>query len=367
MKIKIQEKMKILKYRSASLILASFFLSAVLNGQAELKKEYHEEFRVTPSMVLDLSNRYGNIDIQTSESDRVIIDVRVTLRYPNREKAERLLSYIEVEFSEDPDRISARTVISSRFSFSGWSGESRRFRIDYNVKMPEDMDLELVNRYGNTILDDLSGHAALDIKYGNLTAGNLSRGNEKPLNSIIMAYGNGSVEKAGWLDAVFRYCSNFTITHSQALLIDSIYSKIQLGTVSSLVGDLKYDNLKINKINNLVFNSGYTTTNIGTLTGKLDFDVAYGSFSIDRVPAEFESINLKARYTGVRLGIDDAASYRLNGTASYGGLKFRENNYRNIKRIVENTSTTVEGIMGSEESPSSWVRINTSYGTVKLF
>ncbi len=359
--------MKTLKYRSASLFLASVLLTALLNGQTELKKEYHEEFMVTPSMVLDLSNRYGDIDIQTSETGRVIIDVRVTLRYPNREKAEMLLSYIDVEFSEDSDRISARTVISSKFSFSGWNSESRRFRIDYKVKMPENMNLELVNRYGNTILDDLSGHAALDIKYGNLTAGNLSRGNEKPLNSIIMAYGNGSVEEAGWLDAAFRYCSNFTISLSQALLIDSKYSKIQLGTVSSLVGDLKYDNLKINTINNLVLNSGYTTINIGTITRKLEFDVSYGSISIDRVPAEFESIDLKTRYTGVKIGIDDAASYRLNGSASYGELKFRENNYRNIKRIVENNSTNVEGIMGNEESPESRVKINAAYGTIRLY
>jgi hypothetical protein len=363
----MREKMKTLKFKSASLLLASVILSAALNGQTELKKEYHREFTVTPSMVLDLSNKYGDIDIQTSETGRVIIDVRVTLRYPNREKAERLFSYIDVEFSEDPDRISARTVISSKFSYSGWSSDSRRFRIDYNVKMPEDMDLTLVNRYGNTILDDLSGHAALDIKYGNLTAGKLLRENEKPLNSIILAYGNGSVEQAGWLDAVFRYCSNFRISKSQALLIDSRYSKIQLGTVSSLVGDLKYDNLRIDKINNLVLNSGYTVTNIGTLTRKLEFDVSYGSCSIERVPAEFESIDLKSRYTSVSIGIDDDANYRLNGTASYGGLKFRESKYRNVMRKAEGSSTTVDGIIGNEESPASRVKIDAAYGSVKLF
>ena len=91
-------------------------------------------------------------------------------------------------------------------SFNGWSDDSRRFTIDYDVKMPVWMDLSLVNKYGNTDLDDLYGLVDLDIKYGNLTASKLTRGNEKPLNTLNLAYGKGSIDDAGWLDATVRYC-----------------------------------------------------------------------------------------------------------------------------------------------------------------
>lgn len=366
MKTKTQIRMKKSVYKSGILLLTAIILSTGLNAQQELTKEYNKEYNVTPSMTLDLSNRYGDIDIRTSETDRVVIDVKVTLKYPNREKAERLLSYIEVRFKEEPDRISVQTVFDDKFSFSGWSGDSRRFRIDYNITMPEEMDLDLKNRYGNTFLDDLTGSVSLDIKYGNLTAARLIRDNEKPLNNIRLEYGKGSVEEAGWIDLFLRYCSNFSITESQAMLVDSRYSKIQVGTTSSLVANLKYDNLRIDNINNLVLESGYTEINIGTLTKKLVFDVAYGSLTVDRVLAGFESIELDSRYTGIRLGIDESASYTLSGKVSYGGLKFDEDNYRNIKRIVENTSTTIEGIIGKEESPTAFVRVDASYGTVRL-
>jgi hypothetical protein len=207
----------------------------------------------------------------------------------------------------------------------------------------------------------------LDIKYGNLTAAKLTRGNEKPLSTLSLAYGKGSINEAGWLDATIRYCGNFTITKSQALLLNSRYSKVQLGSTSSVVGETKYDNLRIDNINNLVLDAGYTDINIGILAKKLDFTVAYGSFSVDRVPAGFESIEVDSRYTGVTLGIDESASFRLDGKVSYGGLKFNEENYRNTKRIVENTSTVIEGIVGKEEKPSSTVKITASYGSVKLF
>ena len=229
------------------------------------------------------------------------------------------------------------------------------------------MDLDLANRYGNTKLDDLDGRVALDIKYGNLTASKLSRGNEKPLSTLILAYGKGSIDKAGWLDATFRYCGSFLIPESQALLLDSKYSKVQLGTISSVVGEIKYDNLRIDNIKNLVLDASYTDINIGTLSNKLVLDVANGSFNIDRVPEGFESIGLDARYTGVKLGIEGSASYKLDGKVSYGGLKFNEDHYRSIKRIVENTSTTVEGIVGEDESPSATVKVDASYGTIKLY
>lgn len=353
-------------YKTGILLLTALMLSAGINAQNELTKEYHKEYNVTPSMTLDLDNRYGDIDVQTTGTGQVVIDVKVTLRYPNKDRAEKLISYIEVEFSETPDRISAKTVFDDNFRFSGWSGDSKRFRIDYNVRMPEEMNLELSNRYGNTVLDDLAGHVALDIKYGDLTASGLLRGNEKPLNSISLAYGKGSVEKAEWLDMVLRYCGSFSITESRALLLDSRYSKVQIGTTSSLVADIKYDNLKIDNINNLVIESGYTDITIGTLAKKLVFDVAYGSFTVERIPSGFESIEMESRYTGVRLGIDESANYKLKGEVSYGGLKFDEDNYRNIKRIVENTSTTVEGIIGTEESPTAFVNIDASYGTIRL-
>jgi len=366
MKIKTYIRMKKSAYKSGFVLLAAILLSTGISAQQELTKEYHKEYTVTPSMTLDLSNRYGDIDIRTSETDRIVIDVKVTLKYPNREKAERLLSYIDIRFTEDPDRISAKTVFDDKFSFSGWSGESRRFRIDYTVNMPEEMNLALTNRYGNTLLDDLTGRLSVDIKYGNLNASRLSRNNEKPLNRVRLEYGKGSIEEAGWLDLYLRYCSNFSIQNSQALLTDSRYSKVQLGTTSSLVADLKYDNLRIDEINNLVLESQYTEINIGTLSKKLVFDVAYGSLSVDRVTEGFESIELEARYTGVRLGIDESASYSLSGKVSYGGLKYNEDNYRNIKRIVENTSTTIEGIVGKEESPTAFVRVDASYGTIRL-
>jgi hypothetical protein len=355
-------------YKPGILFLAGLLLLASgVSAQTEVSKDFHKEYTAKKGMTLDLNNRYGNIVTETSQSDQVVIDVKVTVRYPNSERAEKLLSYIDVQFSESPDRISAETVIDEKFSFTGWSGELRKFTINYNVRMPEWMDLTLKNKYGNTELDDLTGLVDLSIKYGNLTASKLTRGNEKPFSKLDLAYGKGSIEEAGWMDLVIRYCGNLTIDKSQALLLDSKYSKLIFGTVSSIVAETKYDNMRIEDINNLIMDTGYEDINIGTITKKFKFDGSYSSLNVERVPEGFESVEINSRYTGVRIGIDESASYNLEGKVSYGGLKFDEDNFKYKRRIIQNNSTEVSGTIGKDESPSSNVTVTASYGTIKLY
>jgi len=347
------------------ILLTAILLSFTLTAQ-EVSKDFHKEYKADKNTMLDLSNRYGDIIITSWDKDQVVIDVKITVRHPDKERAEKYLSMINVEFSEEPNHISAKTVIEDNFNFSGW-GNSREFKINYTVHMPYVTGLNLMNRYGNTDIDELRGLVSIDVKYGGIEVDKLARGNEKPINRIAVAYGKGSIDEAGWLELYVRYSNPVTVNKSQALLVDSRYSKLNFGETSSVVSDAKYDTYNITRINNLVLMSGYTTVNISTLAKKLNYEGSYGSMTIDQVPAGFESMEVDVRYSGVRLGIAESASYQIDAKASYGGIKFNEESFKFRKRIVENNSTELSGTIGSNESPASSVKISTSYGTVKLY
>jgi len=358
--------MKKSTYKSEILLLITFLLVSFTISAEEVTKEFHQKYTAGANTTLDVSNRYGDVVIESWNNKEIVIDVKVTVDYPSRDRAEKLLSYIDVKFSEGNNLVSAKTVIDDKFNFSGW-GNSKRFSIDYNIKMPVEAALELVNKYGNTDIDELHGLVNLNIRYGNLTAGKFTRGNVKPLSKVNIAYGKGSIDETGWLDLYIRYCGNMNIGKSQALLLDSKYSKLALGDASSLVGESRYDNIRIESINNLVLENGYTEVNIGTLTKKLDYNGSYGSFSVDRIPVGFESLDVETRYMGVKLGIAEAASYSLDAKVSYGGLRYNEDNFINRNRIVENNSTQVSGYVGKDESASSTVKVSSSYGSVRLY
>jgi hypothetical protein len=358
--------MKKSNYKSSGLIILSLLFGfCTLSGQ-ELTKEFHKEYTAGANTTLEISNRYGDVVIESWDKNQVVIDVKVTIEMPNRDKAEKLLGYIDVNFSEGDNLISAKTVIDDNFNFTGWGSDSRKFSIDYTVKMPVETALTLSNKYGNTDIDELHGLTNLDIKYGNLTAGKLTRGNVKPLNKLSLAYGKGTITEAGWIDANIRYSGRFEISKSQAILLDSKYSKLSLGETSSMVGASKYDNIRLESINNMVVEDGYSEINIGTLKKKLNFSGSYGSLTVENIPAGFESIDVKTRYMGVKLGIDESSSYRLDAKVTYGGLKYNQDNFRSQRLNIENNSKEISGVVGKTESPSASVNVVASYGTVKL-
>ena len=367
MKIKIIRKMKKQIYKSGLLLLSSIFLTSAALTAQEVTKEFHKEYTAGAGTTLDISNRYGDVVVETTDQNQITIDVKVIVELPNRERAEKLLSYIDVQFSENGDLIKAKTTIDDKFNFNGWGGGSKTFSIDYKVKMPARINFTLANRYGDSDLEEITGLVNLDIKYGNLMADNLARGNEKPYNSLSLAYGKAEIESAGWLDAQVRYSGSFILQKGQALLLDSKYSKIEIEEISSIVCESKYDKLNIEKVNNLVLDAGYADINVGELTKKLKFDGGYGSLTVDKIPAGFESIESNSRYIGVKLGIENDANYQLDAKLSYGDLRFDEDNYQNQRRIVENNSTETSGIIGKGASPSSKVKVTASYGSVRLY
>jgi hypothetical protein len=358
--------MKKLFYKSGLLSFLALVLLATTVAAQEVTKEYHKEYKADAKTTLDISNKYGDVIITGWNNNQVVIDVKVTVDVPGQDRAQKLLDMIDVKFTEGTDLITAKTVIDNKFNFSIWSGQ-KKFSIDYTVKMPYVTNLDLANRYGNSDIDELRGLVNLNIKYGNINVGKLTRGNEDPINKISLEYGKGTFEETGWLDMYVRYSGAVTIDNSQALLIDSKYSKLRIGETSSVVGEAKYDSYGIDKINNLVLSSGYTTVNVGSLAKKLEFEGSYGSLTVEDIPTSFESVDVDVRYTGVRLGIAESASYKLDGESSYGGIKFDEDKFNYQKRIVENNSSEMTGVVGKEKSPSATVKISTSYGTVKLY
>lgn len=366
MKNKILTKMKRSVYKTGALLTFTLLLLAFTASGQEVTKEFHKEYSPGPSTALNIENKYGDVVVHTWDKQAVVIHVKMLVEMPSRQRAEEYLSYIDVQFSDTEELISAETEIDSRFRFTGWGSGSRRFRIDYTVNMPYQMDLTLVNRYGDVDLEELRGIVDLDIRYGNLTAFKLTRGNEKPLNKLNLAYGKARIDEAGWLDIISRYSGGLEVSRSQALLIDTRYSKLNIDETSSVVAESKYDNIRIRVINNLVINTGYTDLGIGTLTKKLKIETGYGSVNVDNIPDGFEAVEVESRYTGVRLGINNSASYKLDAKVSYGGLRFNEENFQHQKRIVQNNMNETSGIVGTESSPSATVTVNASYGSIRL-
>jgi hypothetical protein len=349
-----------------TLFAALLFTVALSASAEEVKKEFHRELVPGDNSTLTVINKFGSVVTETWDKNSVVVDVTVRVEHPSSDRARKLLEMIKVEFTEEGGNLKAETVFSDDFSSISWRGSDNKFSVNYNIKMPAHVNFDVTNKYGNTVIDELSGHANVNVKYGDLTVDKLTRDNVKPLNTIIIAYGKATVYELGWAEINLRYVGMFSVEKATALLVDSKYSKVSVSEVSSLVADSKYDGYSVGTANNIVVMGGYTDMKFERVNKKLDVETKYGNLSVNYVPAGFDKLSVDAGYCAVKLGIDPSACYRLNASSSYGNIKLDDSLFSADRRIIGNTSTEMAGKVGKCSSPSSEVTIDTSYGSVRL-
>ncbi len=329
----------------------------------EFTKIIKEEFTANNSTELSLNNKFGDIEVNNWDKDLISIEVEISVDISDEDKANRILSYVDINFSETGNNIYVETVFDSKLEKGSWNN-NYDLDIQYKVYIPEYISLSVENKYGDTFINNLAGKLYCDIKYGKLKVNELSRGDDKPLNEINIAYGSGYIEKVDWLKSSIKY-STFEIEEGQAIILVSKYSKFYLDEVSSLVSESKYDQYELGELNNFVVSAGYSNFKIDEINKKFQIESKYTQVKVESIPSGFEKISIENAYGGYKLGIDANASYHLDGEADYSKIYYPENDSK-INRIVENNEMNVSGLIGGDTNTKSVVDIETRYGNVKL-
>jgi len=320
---------------------------------------------VTPNTRLEVMNKYGNVDLVNRDDNVMTISVVVKVNVRDQERAEELLKMININISQTGDQISAVTDIKEDFGryFRGFNSDNG-LEINYKIAMPKTVPVNLSNKYGNVFIDELESTSIIDVRYGKLTANKLLHDSKQPLTKVYLSYSNGSIQETKWIELDIKY-SKISITECKALAILSKYSKLNVTNASSIVSESKYDTYEIGNLNNFVTTAAYGHFSINSLSGKLQVDTKYTDVIIDRIPPNFEGIKINNSYGSFKLGIDQGASYKINGYSKYCNITYPEGNAR-VNRFNENNEMKVEGIIGNSQNAKAEVSVTSNYGNIRL-
>jgi len=341
-----------MKTRNFSSLFVLLILFSFQTQAEKTTKRIYKSFPVSQVTKLELSNKYGNIQIDDSRKDSVVINVEIWVDGTGS-RAQKLLDNIDVEISSSGGTVSASTEFRNSFN-----NINQEFSIDYHVSVPADRDLTVAQKYGNVSMNNLTGKGNFDINYGEFRAQNLL----SPALTLDMAYSKASIESTKNFDLTIKY-SKLSLSKGENMNIDSKYSGLNLGDFGEVVLDSKYDDIKFKTINNLKVNSMYTGYKIDRILSGLTLTNGYGEFRVSTIPASFKSIKVSSRYAGIKLGIESGASYKLDGSVRYCDLKHPEGRFNRSK---EDNSYEVHGNVGNSDSPKATVSIESSYGNVSL-
>ena len=358
--------MKAPKFKSTLMLIIVNVLvfTAAFAGTEEYSKNLHKEYDANANTLLFIQNKFGDIDINNWDKNQVSIDVTITVDHTNEAKAKEMLDYINVSFNQSGDRIEAITTIDDKFNrVNNFSFDKKEFSIDYKVYIPKNIKLNAENKYGSLFINEITGESVISVKYGNLKINKILRENVKPLSEVNLAYSNGTITECEWLNVNLKY-SKLQIDKSKAIIAITKYSKLYVDNASSIVCESKYDEYRIGKITNFVATTAYTNFEFDQVSKKLDIDNRYGGVSVGFVPKDFELIEIENEYGDIEIKIEPGASYNINAYAKYADIDYPSN--ARVSKIKENTSLSVEGLIGSDSNTKSVVKVQTKYGDVEL-
>jgi len=339
-------KLKSLLLSLLLIVTVSFSLSA-----QEARKEYSENFDVDKGVTLNTDTKYSDVELITWDKSEVDILAVVEVKAPSQNRAEEALRKVDIQIGKSGTNISVVTEMEK-----GWS-KNVKTSIKITIKAPAWLKLDLESSYGDLFIQEASELVQIDMRYGNLKAGTLSRGEVKPFSTIDMAYSDAVIDEAGWIDLELAY-SDMEINVSDMLFVESKYSKLlgekaggivsegaydkyYLDEVDSFIGELKYSGIKFDRLNKVLeLNSGYTGVKIGTLSkdfSKVDAELAYGNLSV---------------------GMEAGASFKFTGEAKYGNVNIATDD--RLSKTKENNYVKVWGTVGS--NPKATIHVITKYG-----
>ncbi|MDO9037972.1 MAG: hypothetical protein Q7U59_06460, partial [Lutibacter sp.] len=119
-------------------------------GKYTKNKTISKEFKVNKDATLNVSNKYGNIDIVTWKENYIEVIVKITTNGDDEDKVKKRLEEITVEFNANSSNVSAKTMIDKAATTWNFWGNRNNVNKEINsqIKMPITNNVNLSNDYG---------------------------------------------------------------------------------------------------------------------------------------------------------------------------------------------------------------------------
>lgn len=330
-------------------------------GKYTKQKKIHKQYQVNTDALLEIDNSYGNLYITSWNEDRVVIDVVIKTNGDDEEKVQQKLKEIYVEFSDAKNKVSAKTILSAKnssWSWSWWRSSTVNMEINYTIKVPANIALDLSNDYGSINLDKINGRAIISCDYGKLTLGELNA-DDNELSFDYTSKSTINYIKSGIIKADY---SSYEIEKADNLTIKADYTSSKIDMVKKLQYECDYGNLTVGFANNSLSGKGsYLSTKIGKVEGNVNLSSDYGAIKIEELTSKTTNVSIVANYTGIKVGYANNYDFNFIFDLEYANL--RHDNAFNFKiKRQETTDKYYEGYFGLETD--NMIKIKSSYGNI---
>jgi hypothetical protein len=300
-----------------SILLIAFLVFSFSSEAIEKERIVKKSYKVNSNTELKIKNSFGKVEVESYDGDEISIVVRIWAKGSSENKVSKFVNSVDIDFDESRDEIE---VVTSSISNNG---KVKKFVVDYTLRIPEDNYLKIENSFGNVTIDSHKGVVKLEVKHGNIKAGNITNSR----NEINLQFGNATINKYG------------------------------SGEI-----ELQHSNLDINSVLDLKLDSEFSNTEIKEVVRTISAEVSHGSLDVRTFYSKFESIKIEAEFSNIDLKTDGKTSYTLKYKGSFTSFSKPSN----LEIINRDKGYTSEEIMGKINGGGSSVNLKLSHSTLSI-
>lgn len=362
------------RYKVGILLL---FGSLMLWSFTELhhqSKKVTETFRLEGVGHLTVDNLHGDININRWNRNEIKVEVVIDATSRNDEAVDRFVKETEITFNREGNHVYAITQLAEvniKKKWWQWGKNKSSFSINYEIFIPNVINLDLENDHGNIKIESYEGDLKVDLEHGELFTGNITGKTDLKIeycDVVMEGMSNGNI------DIVF---SEFEVINAGNLEINSIkteidikealditaytkYVEFKIGDMDNFINEGAYDEIKIGSARYLDINTRFSEISVDLCEVGFDTDMYQGELEIDYISPAFAGGNLKFQFTQVDLKFTGEMILLLNAEETDLELEGMEGPDKDLS--VYKNSRFMKGA-----SPNAKVlTVNSKYGSLTI-
>jgi hypothetical protein len=342
-------------YFIARILLMAVLLLPFLTlfAQDYTKTYFNEKYEVDKGASLVIQNKFGDIHCQAWDESSVSVNVTVKVDASSQEKANRVFEKIEIELTGSRTKVEGKTSVGNI--------NNGNYSIDYEIRMPRWINLDLDNQFGNIYLDESDGFAKINLEYGDMEANSFNG----PKTELTIKFSN--VETGFMKDGTVNIeYSELDSKGAENLKLYSRFSELTLEKIALLNLDSQYDEVNIGNAGQVISVSRFSGLQFDKIGGDFDFDIEYGDLEVSFISASFKVGKVRNSFANANLGFDPKTSMNINAEMEFGELSYPKAHTSMSEETIGYTTHVYKGKIGTAASPSSQLTVDSKNAEVDI-
>ena len=338
------------------IFLISGFVSLAYSGEWIEKIVVDKEFEINKGAELIIDHEFGNVRCENWDRDYISILATVRVKTKNSEKAAQIIDNIVIAVKGNRNKVEAVCDLNQKYRNNKTS-----VNIDFDIKMPATINLNLESKFGSVYVESVSGTANISSEYGSLEIISL----DNRTNNIEIGFGDGKIKHIANGSIEVGY-SHFSIGAAEELSIETEYSDINIGKAKTISLELEGGNATIGDVTDFEVESSFANIEIQSVSGSLTGETQYGSLNVSKIMTGFSVINLVNEFGALTFNVEKGASYKINADGKYCSIDYPGGEAKISYSNKSNSSTVIKGVVGKETDPKSSISVRSEYGAVNI-